>query len=306
MQKNFFERFGVVIVLLITAAWGSSFIMMKLVADEAPVMAFLTLRFGLAAVLMSLIFCRKLRQFTPKLIGLSFILGALVCASMSLQVLGLRYTSASNSGFITALSVLIVPLLSALMLRKKPTASNLLGVLAALIGLGFITGIFTDFTALNLGDFLTFLCALVVALHMIVVDRFTEKNDPLLLGIGQIIAMALISFVLWTIQEPRTFATVNYTPGLLLSVILTAVVCTAFAFTGQVVMQKYMAPARISLLFTFEPVFSLFYALIIAGPDGTTETLTLAKGIGCVLVMAGMFASELDVVGRLRKLAGKA
>ncbi|MBQ3141315.1 MAG: DMT family transporter [Clostridia bacterium] len=301
MNKNVYQRFGVLFCLLITAAWGSSFIMMKLVADEVSAMAFLTLRFSIASVIMALIFHKKLRQFTKKTVIQSLILGALVCGSMSLQVVGLRDTSASNSGFITSLSVLIVPILSTYMLRKKPTASNWIGIATALVGLGFITGIFTDFTALNVGDLLTLGCALIVAVHMIVVDRFTETGDALLLGIGQIFGVFAVSLLLWLMQEPRTFASVNYTPGLVWSVVLTAVICTCFAYTGQVVMQKHMPPARISLLFTFEPVFALLYALVIPGPEGVTEVMTVPKIIGCVLVMAGTFFSELDVAARLAK-----
>lgn len=293
------QKIATLILVLITAAWGSSFILMKNVAADVSPMAFLTLRFGLAAVILCLLFFKRLRQFTKKLCGLSFVLALMLCTYMLFQIIGLKYTSASNSGFITSLSVLIVPLLSKFFLKKPPTKSNYTGVVLALVGLVFITGVYQGFTALNIGDFYTFLCAVCVAVHLGLADRFTHSNDELLLGIGQIIFSALLSFVVWLVVEPRTFAAVDFNPTLLTSVILTAVFCTAFAFTGQVVMQKHVAPARIALIFTLEPVFAYLYALFIPGPAGVTEALTWPKLLGCVLVVSGMMVSESGIMDRL-------
>lgn len=290
-----------IIAVLVTAAWGSSFLLMKNVAADVSTMGFLTLRFGLGGLLMLLLFARRIQRFKGREIWQSLVLGVLLGSSMVFQVVGLRYTSASNSAFITSLSVLVVPFLSAFLLKRKPTRGNWVGVGMAILGLVFITGFYKGFTALNIGDLLTFLCAVFVALHLIVADRFLQKSDPIALGTGQIVAIALLAFIVWTVQTPQSFVTLEYSPALITSVVLTAVFCTCFAFTGQIIAQKYLAPSRIAIIFTLEPVFAYLYALCIP-IGGETETLTAAKAVGCLLVLGGMMLSESGILDR-RKIA---
>ncbi|MBE7049054.1 MAG: DMT family transporter [Ruminococcaceae bacterium] len=295
------QKIASVIAVLITAAWGSSFILMKNVADSVPALGFLSLRFGLSAIILALIFFKKLCRFTKKTILHSLILGILLVGYMIFQIVGLRDTSASNSAFITSLSVLIVPFLSALFLKKMPGHSNWVGVFLALLGLVFITGIYQGLTALTIGDVYTFLCALCVAAHIIVADRFLKEDDSLLLGIGQIFAGAIISIVIWHIKSPHAFLTVAYTPTLLTSVVLTALFCTCFAFTAQIIVQKNLPPARLAVIFTLEPVFAYVYALLIPGTEGVTEPLLVSKVFGCVLVLSGMVISESGLLSRTKK-----
>ncbi len=297
------NKTATLILVLVTAAWGSSFILMKNVAADVSALAFLTLRFGMAGIILAAVFFKKLKAFNKRTIIRSFVLGALLCGYMVLQVFGLRYTSASNSGFITSTSVLMVPFLSSWFLRKKASISNLVGVALAIVGLLFITGILQDFTALNQGDFFTFLCAICVAIHIIVADLYVKDDDSLLLGIGQILAAAILSLVAWFFTEPTTFWSVDYTPTLITSVVLTAVFCTAFAFTCQVTMQKHVAPTRVAVIFTLEPVFAYMYALVIPGPGGVTEPLTWFKLVGSLLIVGGTIISEIGLTEKL--FAGK-
>ena len=292
------KKTATIMAIFITAAWGSSFILMKNVADSVSALAFLTLRFGLSALLLALVFCKHLLRFDKKLILRSFVLGALLAGYMIFQIVGLRDTSASNSAFITSLSVLIVPFLSAFLLKKSPSKSNWTGVSLALFGLIFITGIYKGLTALTLGDFYTFLCAICVAVHIIVADRYLKDSDSLLLGIGQIFAAAIISLFAWCIQNPLTFLTVTYSFDLILAVLLTSVLCTCFAFTGQIIVQKHLPPAQLAVTFTLEPVFAYVYAVIIPLVNAS-EPLTWAKALGCFLIVGGMIISESNFLEKL-------
>lgn len=295
------QKTASIMAILITAAWGSSFILMKNVAADVAALAFLTLRFGCSALILALIFWKQLKKFNKKTIIQSFVLGALLGGYMIFQVIGLRDTSASNSAFITSLSVLIVPFLAAFMLRKSPSKSNWTGVGLAILGLVFITGIYQGLTALTFGDFLTFLCAICVAVHIIVADRYLKESDSLLLGIGQIFAAAIISFVAWLVTEPMTFATVQYTSDLIWAILLTSVFCTCFAFTAQIVVQKHLHPARLSVIFTLEPVFAYIYAVLLPLPADVAEPIHWAKVLGCLLVVGGMIISESGSVEKLLK-----
>ncbi len=290
------KKIAALLAVLVTAAWGSSFILMKNVAADVPALGFLTLRFGIAGVVLCTVFWKKLREFDKKTIFQSTVLGVMLSGYMIFQVVGLRDTSASNSAFITSLSVLMVPFLSVAFLKKSPTKSNWVGVFLAILGLVFVTGFYQGISALTPGDGLTFLCALCVAAHIIVADRFLKDSDPLLLGIGQVVAAFCLSIVAWTIQTPQSFATVIYTPTLITSVVLTAIFCTSFAFTGQIVVQKHLPPTQTAVIFTLEPVFAYFYALFIPGPGGVTEPLTWAKVLGSLLIVGGTIISESRVL----------
>ena len=294
------KKTATLMAVLVTAAWGSSFILMKNVASDVPALGFLTLRFGMAGIILALVFWKQLCRISRRETWQSFVLGALLSGYMIFQVLGLRDPdmSASNSAFITSLSVLIVPFLSAFLLKKTPSISNWIGVVLAIFGLMFVTGVYQGLSALTVGDLLTFLCALCVAIHIIVADKFLKESDPVLLGVGQIVAAFILSFLAWTVQSPVSFTTVTYTPALIAAVVLTAVFCTSFAFTAQIVVQKYLSPARVAVIFTLEPVFAYLYALVIPGPGGTTESLTLFNILGCVLIVGGMIISESGIFNR--------
>ena len=227
-------------------------------------------------------------------------MGALLSGYMIFQVLGLRdeNMSASNSAFITSMSVLMVPFMSAFLLKKSPSPSNWVGVFLAIVGLVFVTGVYQGVDALGIGDLLTFLCAICVAVHIIVADKFLKESDPILLGVGQIVAAFILSFIAWTVQTPASFGTVAYTPALITAVVLTAIFCTCFAFTGQIVVQKHLPPARVAVIFTLEPVFAYLYALVIPGPGGTTEALTVFNVLGSLLIVGGMIISESGFLNR--------
>ncbi|NLM49535.1 MAG: DMT family transporter, partial [Clostridiaceae bacterium] len=115
------------VLISITAAWGSSFILMKNVADTVSPLAFLTLRFGVASLLLLIMFFKERKRYTKDMLLKGMVLGFLVTLSMTLQFVGLKYTTPTNSAFITSLSVVFVPILSSIVLKKAPNMSNIAG-----------------------------------------------------------------------------------------------------------------------------------------------------------------------------------
>jgi drug/metabolite transporter (DMT)-like permease len=115
-------------LLVITAIWGSSFTLMKNVLDHMPPFAYLSLRFIVAAIVLAVVFYKKLKTVNRKTVYFGCIIGLVVFGGMALQVYGLSYTTASNSAFITGTNVIMVPVISAMFLRKKPDLSSVVGV----------------------------------------------------------------------------------------------------------------------------------------------------------------------------------
>ena len=279
------------LLLLITAIWGSSFTLMKNVLEHIPSFAYLTLRFVIAAVALFIIFGKHLKKITKKALLFGSIIGLMLFLGMALQVTGLYYTSASNSAFITGFNVIMVPVISSILLKKKPDRASVIGVIIAFAGLFFLSG-GMDFN-LNKGDFLTLLCALCFALQIIFIDKFTNEYDPVLLSIIQIAAAAIFNGFVWGIQGKSTAFSFDKT--VVFTLLITGLFGTALAFAGQTVVQRFTTPTRTALILTAEPVFGAFFATIIPGTNGLTENLKWNAALGCILILAGMLVSELKL-----------
>ncbi len=279
------------ILLAITVIWGASFPIMKIVLEYIPAYAYLTMRFLLAAFVLSAIYHKRFKKFSKKTLLYGCILGVFMFGGMAFQVVGLYTTSASNSGFITGLNVVMVPIISAVILKKKPDRASIIGVTVAFAGLFFLSGgLKFDF---NFGDFLTFLCAICWALQITFIDRFTQTEDASLLAIMQLVVTGLASSVLWMTADFGKPMVINSTVIMIL--LFTGILGSALAFGGQTIAQKYTTPTHTSLIFTAEPVFAAIFAMVIPNADGLTEIPSLTKAIGCLMILVGMMVSELKL-----------
>ncbi len=276
------------LLLIITVVWGSSFPLMKMILSYLPAFGYMALRFLLAAFILAAIFHRNFRHFRKRTLLYGCILGLFMFAGMALQVNGLFTTTASNSGFITGLNVVIVPFISAFILKKKPDGASLIGVLTAFVGLFFLSGGLSF--KFNIGDLLTFLCSICWAFQIIFIDRFTEKEDAPLMAIMQVGFTGVISAVIWLAFDfkPAVFNGTSVT-----IILITAVLGTALAFGGQTIAQKDTTPTHTALIFAAEPVFAAIFAMIIPNAEGKTEVLGVTSAIGCALILAGMLIAEL-------------
>lgn len=283
------------LLLIITVVWGASFPLTKVVLGCIPAFAYLSLRFLLASAVLAVIYHRNLKKINKRVLIYGCILGIFMFGGMAFQVVGLYTTSASNSGFITGLNVVIVPIISALLLKKKPDRAAFTGVVVAFTGIFFMSGgLRADF---NIGDLLTFICAICWAFQIVLIDRFTRHEDAPLLAIIQLLFTGLASTALWfavDIGKPMVF---NSTVAAIL--LFTAILGSSLAYGGQTIAQKYTTPTHASLIFTAEPVFALVFAMIIPNADGVREMPSAMKIAGCCLILGGMLVSELRV-GRER------
>lgn len=280
-----------VLLLAITIVWGASFPLMKMVLEYVPAYAYLSMRFLLATVILIAIFHKNLRKLNKRVLLYGSIIGLFMFGGMAFQVNGLFTTSASNSGFITGLNVVIVPIIAAILLKKKPDRASIIGVTIAFVGLFFLSG-GLNFN-FNYGDFLTFLCAICWAFQIIFIDKFLQKEDASLLAIIQIGFTGIVSTGFWLTADAGKPVEINSTVVVIL--LFTAVLGTALAFGGQTIAQKDTTPTHTALILTAEPVFAAIFAMVIPNVNGITEMPTLTKAIGCLLILSGMLVSELKL-----------
>lgn len=274
-------------LLAVTAIWGSSFILMKNVLQHIPSFAYLAMRFIVAAVVLVIIFHGKFRHLNRKVLTYGCIIGLMLFGGMALQVSGLYYTTASNSAFITGLNVVMVPVVSAMLLKKRPDVPSVIGVALAFLGLFFLSG-GLDFH-FNLGDLLTLLCAVCFTFQIIFIDKFTNDQDPALLSFIQIAFAGLLYSGVWLFVDDKP---VVFNTTIVVTLLITGVLGTALAFAGQTIVQRFTSPTHTALIFSAEPVFGAVFAALIPNAMGMTEAFKLHTVTGCILILSGMLISE--------------
>lgn len=274
------------------AFWGMAFPVMKLVGESVDSVSFLAVRFTIAALLLSLIFHKKLSQVHVRMLLPCVGVGLLMALHSWLQVEGLRYTSAANSGFITSMNVMFVPLFMYLLFRKKPTKNILIGLCIIICGFLLISGVVGIFpfsinvTTFNLGDFLTLLCAVFTALYMIVFNRLSVKYDEILVNILHMGGAALGMWVFWFLQPTRTmdFSSVSTVVGTLYC----GIFASAAAFLLLAKAQAKLEASKVAVLCSLEPVFATLFATLI-----WHDPLTVATVVGGLLITIGVIKSSV-------------
>src|SRR6516164_10552684 len=273
-----------------TFLWGSTFVVVKNALDQSSVFVFLAVRFSLAGLCMALFRPRVLRDSPREELFAGIRLGFFMFGGYAFQTAGLRYTTASNSAFITGSSVVLVPLILALFWGKRLTFWVYFGTLAAAAGLYFLTVPVTGVAHLNRGDVLTFFAAASYAVHIIMVGEYTKEHSAAALSVLQVLACALLSWltafgahaIRW---QPMRFES---RAALWLGVVVCAVFATAVAFSLQLWAQQYTTPSHAAILFTLEPVFAVATSYMLLG-----ERLGARSLVGAALVLAGILAAEL-------------
>jgi drug/metabolite transporter (DMT)-like permease len=208
-----------------------------------------------------------------------------------LQTLGLRFTSAPKSAFITGLTSVMVPLLGSLVYRIKPRISEWCGILTATAGLGLMTlpdAVLPGATAvgnINRGDVLTFFCTIAFGAHIVTLGHFSRRMGFELLSVAQVGTAAVLSLTLcgWA-ETPH----VEWRPAVLSAILITGLFATALAFTIQAWAQKYTTPTRTALIYMLEPVVAWATSYLLAG-----EGLTRRAAAGAALILGGVLLVEL-------------
>lgn len=278
-------------LLSVVAIWGSTFVFIKDAIQHIQTYNFLALRFGIATLFLALFCLKRLPDLSITTIKNGTYLGLMLFGGYAFQTVGLNYTSASNSAFITGFSTVMVPVLSTLMLKKRPQPFAVLGVMLAVAGLGLLS--LGNNLSLNIGDVYTLVAAFFFALQIIMIDRYVSVSDPLILAAVEIGVVALASTLFSVVlEQPEIPVRMN----VWLVILVTSLLATTYAFIVQNIAQKYTSPTHTALIFLGEPVFAQACAFLVLG-----EILTPKQLVGCVLILAGMLAAEFKPMMLQRK-----
>lgn len=268
-------------LLAITAAWGSTFFLIKDLLDRIPTLDFLALRFTIAALALLLFAPRALGRLTRDSRRHAVVLGLLYGFGQILQTAGLAHTPASVSGFITGLYVVATPLFAAVLLHTRITRVTWGAVLLAVAGLAVLT---LDGVSVGYGEALTFVAAMLYALHIVGLGAWSQPGQAMGLAHMQLIVIGVVCLVctapdgLVLPDRPSDWAAVLYM----------ALIPGALAIVGQTWAQAHLPPTRTAIVMSMEPVFAAFFAVLLGG-----ESLTSRMLLGGALVVTAMLVVEL-------------
>lgn len=287
-------------LLIVAMMWGCTFLIVQHAVRVLPPLAFNGIRFLGAAVLLALIitffYRSQWRDISGKMLLHSCLLGLFLFLGYAFQTVGLLYTTTSNAGFITGLSVVFVPFLALLLLKSPISRYTWISALLAAAGLYLLAFAGTALT-LNKGDFLIFLCAVAFALHVAYTGVFAPRYSALPLAAMQMAVVGLLSLLFSLLFEdvgPLTqVADRLLKPEVIWALLVSIGPTSAFAFWIQTVCQKYTNPSRVAVIFAMEPVFAALTGVTFGG-----EVLGAAAGLGCICIFAGMILAELKSAPR--------
>lgn len=277
-------------MLLATIIWGSAFIAQSVGMDYIGPFTFQAIRCALAVLFLvpcSFLFEKDKSKFfahwtDPRLWKVGIVCGIALFAAAGLQQVGLVYTTAGKAGFITAMYIVLVPILG-LFLKKKPSLSAWISVIVAVIGLYLLSC--AGAADINKGDLMLLICALGFAVQITLIDKLAGDLDGLRLNCVQSLVCSLLSAIfMFTTESPNIENILNCALPLGYAGILSMGV----AYSLQIVGQKSLEPTRASLIMSLESVFAMLFGWLLL-----KETMTSHELLGCGLVFAAVILSQL-------------
>lgn len=262
----------------VCAVWGLTFVMVEDAIERIPTMTFLAYRFLAAAVLVAIVFRRRLRRLPVEGWRVGLLMGVFLTAGYIFQTLGLDRTSPANAGFITGLFVVLTPLFGALLLRQKVGPAAIGAAAVSAVGLYLLSG--RGEGARLSGDALVFVCACMFSFHILVTDRAVKRHDVGALLAVQLGLCGVVSVVgagvAGDLELPRSVPVWS-------ALVVTAVFASALGFFVQTYAQQHAPPARTALILASEPAFAGFFAWALTG-----QAFTARGWLGAALILGAI------------------
>ena len=271
------------LALLLTAMiWGGGFVATKNALSEITPLYLNAFRFIIATIVLSIIFYKRVKNINKDELKGGLIIGLFLNFAFASQTIGLQFTTPGKQAFITGTNVVLVPFLYWMLYKKRPDIYSFIGAILCFTGIGALT--YNGGMSINLGDFLTMICAFLYAGHIVSTGFFAEKLDPINLSVIQFGVAAILSLLTAFIFEPpvKEISMNSY-----LAVAYLALLSTCVAFVLQTVAQKYTKSTSAAIFLSMEAVFGSIFSVIF-----TNEVFTFRMILGCVLILIAVITVE--------------
>ncbi len=261
---------GYFLLLLVTAVWGTTFPVQKLAIGEVSPLAYNSVRFAIASVVAFILWGKGEWKRGS-------LLGVILALSYASQTAGLKITTASKNGFFTSLYIVLVPFVSWIIEGVKPRYNHLIGAVLAFFGSYLLSGGIEGF---NFGDFLSTLCGIGFAFHVVLITKFSKEIRETDLLTPQFIITAVLNGIL------AINASWYMSFGAIGAAVYTAILATVLGIWMQVKYQKEVGSNTAAMIFTGEPVFAMLFSSLILG-----ETFSRSQIIGASLLVGAIILS---------------
>lgn len=281
-----------ILMVIVTMFWGLSYTFMVMGLESLEAFNVVALRCLTAFIIAGLIFLPKMLRVNIKTILYASIQGFLLFTIFALSLLGLKTTSAGNAGFILSLTVVLVPIITSFIEKRLPSRAVSFAIVATMIGITVLT--MKDSLSFQTGDLLVAVAAVCYSIYLILNSRFTKNVESISYGVYQLGIAGLFGAVFtMTFETPM----LPSTSSSWIAILGLGIICTAFCFVAQAVVQQYTSPTHTGLIFSLEPIFAAIFAMIFLG-----EGLTVQLVIGGAFILIGNFVAQLEQFISMKKI----
>jgi drug/metabolite transporter (DMT)-like permease len=270
-----------------TLIWGGTFVIVKEGLRDISPLLLIAVRFSIATILFFLLFYKRILPMSRSVLRKGSWLGWLLFLGFVFQTVGLNYTTASKSAFITGMLVIFTPFFQLVIEKRTPKIGNILGVVIVTVGLWFLTAPSSSLlqSGFSVGDVLTLLCAVVFGAYIVYLDFFSKEGNFIQLTFLQMFLTSICAWVsVWIFERPMLKPTGNA----ILTLVYSAILATVVTVYVQTRYQRDTTPTRAAIIFTIEPVWAALFSFFLLhekiGPMGM---------LGGSLILLGVLISEL-------------
>ncbi|MEH7123636.1 DMT family transporter [Bacillus sp. JJ1773] len=279
-------------MLLFTAiVWGSGFVVTAIALEYLTAYQVMAGRFVIATLILMILFGYKFKGFTKSIIWKGVLLGTFLFIGFALQTVGLEYTTPSKNAFLTAVNVVIVPIIAYLLYKRRIDRYEMVGSCIAIVGIGFLS--LQGTMTINIGDTLSLACAVAFAFDIFYTNLFVQKEDAISLTIVQFITASLLSVVAVFIHGDIPTTLENEA---IYSIVYLAIFSTTIAYLFQNIAHQYTTATKAAIILSTESFFGMVLSVIFLH-----EILTGRMIIGAVLIMLAILFAEVKPVFRKKR-----
>lgn len=272
-------------MLLVTAiVWGSGFVITAIALEYLTAYQVMAGRFLLASIILTVLFGARLKKASKSVIWKGILLGSILYIAFALQTVGLQYTTPSKNAFLTAVNVIIVPLIAFAVYKRRIDGYEIIGSIIAIVGIGLLS-LQGSLTMMNIGDALSLACAVAFAFDIFCTNLFVQKEDAIALTIIQFITASVLGILVVVSQGdiPTTLE-----KEAIYSIIYLAIFSTTLAYLFQNIANQYTSATKAAIILSTESFFGMILSVIFLH-----EVLTSRMVVGAVMILLAILIAEV-------------
>ncbi len=291
MKVKGLNLIGISLLFITTIVWGSSFIVLKETISSLSEFYVLAIRFTVSAIIIGLVFIKKIIKINKKTILSGIVLGVILTFAYDIQTFGLATTSPARNAFLTGSYCVLTPFFAWFLIKKKPSTFNVIAAFLCIIGIGFV--VFSngfDLTGIYIGDLLTLIAAIFYALQIIYIDKYQgEGQDSMQLLVVELLTVGVVNIILSLIFDaPKGIQVYALNLDQILKIGYLTLFCTLMAQFFMMLGQKLTTANQASVILSLESVFGALFSVIFG-----SEKVTAFLIIGFLIIFIAVYVNEL-------------